>query len=116
MERCLAAIFAADVVGYSRLMDEGRTLARLEGLAEPGGICISGKVYEEVGDKLPTTFGDVGEQKVKNIPEPIRGYRWAASCTWHKAMKMQSRLSTGSCAQLQPTCGDRSLLCATWIG
>ena len=50
--------------------------ARLEGLAEPGGICISGKVYEEVGNKLPTAFEDLGEQEVKNIPEPVRVYRW----------------------------------------
>ncbi len=35
--------------------------ARLEGLAEPGGICISGKVYEEVRNKLPTAFEDLGE-------------------------------------------------------
>jgi adenylate cyclase len=53
--------------------------ARLEGLAEPGGICISGKVYEEVGDKLPTAFEDLGEQKVKNIPKPLRVYRWTSA-------------------------------------
>ena len=50
--------------------------ARLEGLAEPGGICISGKVYEEVRNKLRTAFEDLGEQEVKNIPEPVRVYRW----------------------------------------
>ena len=50
--------------------------ARLEGLAEPGGICISAKVYEEVRNKLPTAFEDLGEQEVKNIPEPLRVYRW----------------------------------------
>jgi TolB-like protein/Tfp pilus assembly protein PilF len=50
--------------------------ARLEGLAEPGGICLSGKVYEEVRHKLPTAFEDLGEQKVKNIAEPVRVYRW----------------------------------------
>ena len=50
--------------------------ARLEGLAEPGGICISGKVYEEVRNKLPTAFEDLGEQEVKNIREPVRVYRW----------------------------------------
>ena len=49
--------------------------ARLEGLAEPGGICISGKVYEEVRNKLPTVFEDMGEQDVKNIPEPVHVYR-----------------------------------------
>jgi TolB-like protein len=50
--------------------------ARLEGLAEPGGICISGKVYEEVRNKLPTAFEDLGEQEVKNIAETVRVYRW----------------------------------------
>jgi adenylate cyclase len=50
--------------------------ARLEGLAEPGGICISGKVCEEVRSKLSTAFEDLGEQEVKNIPQPVRVYRW----------------------------------------
>jgi adenylate cyclase len=50
--------------------------ARLEGLAEPGGICISGKVYEEVRNKLSTVFEDLGEREVKNIREPVRVYRW----------------------------------------
>jgi TolB-like protein len=50
--------------------------ARLEGLAEPVGICISGKVFEEVGKKLPTAFEDLGEQEVRNIAEPVRVYRW----------------------------------------
>ena len=48
--------------------------ARLEQLAEPGGICVSGKIYEEVRDKLPYTFEDRGEQQVKNIARPIRTY------------------------------------------
>ncbi len=51
--------------------------ARLEGLAEPGGICISSKVYEEVKNKLPAAFEDLGDQKVKNIREPVRVYRWS---------------------------------------
>jgi adenylate cyclase len=50
--------------------------ARLEGLAEPGGVCISGKVREEVRNKLSAAFEDLGEQKVKNIAEPVRVYRW----------------------------------------
>jgi TolB-like protein/Tfp pilus assembly protein PilF len=49
--------------------------ARLEGLAEPGGICISGNAYEQVRDKLPARFEDLGEQQVKNIDRPIRVYR-----------------------------------------
>ncbi len=56
--------------------DSVNIAARLEGLAEPGGICISGKVYEEVRNKLSITFEDLGEREVKNIPEPVRVYRW----------------------------------------
>jgi adenylate cyclase len=48
--------------------------ARLEGLAAPGGICISGTVRDHVGDRLPYTFEDMGEQSVKNIARPIRVY------------------------------------------
>jgi adenylate cyclase len=49
--------------------------ARLEGLAEPGGICVSAKVFEEVGNKLNLGFEDLGPQEVKNIDEPVRAYR-----------------------------------------
>ena len=48
--------------------------ARLEALAEPGGVCISGMVQEHVRDKLPFAFADKGEQAVKNIARPIRVY------------------------------------------
>jgi adenylate cyclase len=51
--------------------------ARLEQLAEPGGVCLSGKVYEEVRDKLPYAFEDRGEQQVKNIARPVRAYALA---------------------------------------
>jgi adenylate cyclase len=53
--------------------------ARMEGLAEPGGICVSGKVYEEVGNKLHTSFEDLGPTKVKNISKPVRVYRWSTA-------------------------------------
>ncbi len=49
--------------------------ARLEGLAEPGGICISGTVYEHVHNKLDAAFEDLGEIEVKNIAEALRVYR-----------------------------------------
>jgi TolB-like protein/class 3 adenylate cyclase len=45
--------------------------ARLEGLAEPGGICISGSVFEQVKRRLPFGFEDLGPQSVKNIAEPV---------------------------------------------
>ncbi len=50
--------------------------ARLESLAEPGGICISGSVHEQVCDRLDLAFEDMGEQEVKNIARPIRVWRW----------------------------------------
>jgi adenylate cyclase len=52
--------------------------ARLEQLAEPGGLCISGKVYDEVRDKLPYSFEDQGERQVKNIARAVRVFRLSA--------------------------------------
>jgi adenylate cyclase len=49
--------------------------ARLEALAEAGGICVSGAAHDQVRDKLGLTFEDIGEQAVKNIARPIRTYR-----------------------------------------
>ncbi len=48
--------------------------ARLEGLAEPGGICVSDKVHAEVRSKTDRGFADLGEHDVKNIAEPVRAY------------------------------------------
>jgi adenylate cyclase len=48
--------------------------ARLEALAEPGGICVSGVVDEQIRDKLPFLLDDLGEQSVKNIARPVRVY------------------------------------------
>src|SRR6516164_5978776 len=48
--------------------------ARLEALAEPGGICISRMVRDQVRDKLAYAFEDLGEQSVKNIARPVRVY------------------------------------------
>jgi len=50
--------------------------ARLEALAEPGGICISRMVRDQIRDKLPYPFEDLGEQSVKNIARPVRVYAW----------------------------------------
>jgi TolB-like protein/class 3 adenylate cyclase/Tfp pilus assembly protein PilF len=49
--------------------------ARLEGLADPGGICIARNVYNQVKDKLDLTFEHLGEKEVKNIAEPVTVYR-----------------------------------------
>src|SRR2546423_4509030 len=49
--------------------------ARLEGLAEPGGICVSARVQEDVAGRLGLSFDDIGEQSLKNIARPVRVYR-----------------------------------------
>ena len=49
--------------------------ARLEALAEPGGICLSAAAHEQVRDRLDIAFDDLGEQQVKNITRPVRVYR-----------------------------------------
>ena len=51
--------------------------ARLESLAPPGGICVSQTVREQVAGKLPVAFADIGPQRVKNLPNPIRAYVFA---------------------------------------
>ena len=49
--------------------------ARLEGIAEPGGICVSRTVYEQIGTRLDISFTDLGEQKLKNIAQAVRAFR-----------------------------------------
>jgi adenylate cyclase len=49
--------------------------ARLEGLAEPGGICVSARVQEDARGKLELAFEDIGEQQLKNIDRPVHAYR-----------------------------------------
>jgi adenylate cyclase len=64
------------MVESDRIMGDGvNVAARVEGLAEPGGIGISGTVFDQVEGKLALEFEDLGEQTVKNIPKPVRVYR-----------------------------------------
>ena len=59
-----------------RLYGDGVNIAaRLEGLAESGGICISGEVHSQVRSRLGLDFEDLSELPVKNIPEPVHVYR-----------------------------------------
>jgi class 3 adenylate cyclase/pimeloyl-ACP methyl ester carboxylesterase len=53
--------------------------ARLEGLAEPGGICVSDSAYQMIQDDVPEPFRDLGKQKVKNIERLIRVWQWTPS-------------------------------------
>src|SRR5215471_14464503 len=63
-----------------RIYGDGVNIAaRLEGLAEAGGICISGTVYDQVATKLPLTYKFLGQQTVRNIARPVRAYRVQAA-------------------------------------
>jgi len=64
------------IVEGDRIYGDGVNIAaRLEGLADPGGICISRTAYDQIEDKLPLAYEYLGEKTVKNIPRPIRAYR-----------------------------------------
>ena len=73
-------------VNLGDIIDDGRDIhgegvnvaARLETLAEPGGICISGDVFNQVRNRIEADFKDIGEHQVKNVSAPIRVYRLAA--------------------------------------
>ncbi len=70
-------------INLGDVIEEGETIfgdgvniaARIENLAEGGGICISGTVYDHVENKLDVSFDYWGEQSVKNIPNPVRIYQ-----------------------------------------
>lgn len=60
----------------ARIYGDGINIAaRLEGIAEPGGICLSGKVYEEIKGRIDVACEDTGEQQLKNIASPVRVFR-----------------------------------------
>ena len=69
--------------------------ARLEGLADPGGICASARIQEDVAGKLDLRFEDMGEQNLKNIARPVRVYRV-------RLLKIE-RTPTGSPLEIAPT-------------
>ena len=63
--------------------------ARLQSIAKPGGVCISGATYDQVRKVLPMTFVDLGVQQVKNIQEPIRAYQVGAPSEAQEAASLR---------------------------
>ena len=71
------------IVDGERIYGDGVNIAaRLEGLAHPGGICISRTAYEQIEDKLPLAYEYLGEMTVKNIQKPIRAFRVHIEPAW----------------------------------
>ncbi|MDB5618336.1 MAG: adenylate cyclase 3 [Tardiphaga sp.] len=62
------------IEGDDILGDGVNVAARLEGIAEPGGICISGSAYDQVREKVAVEFADLGERSLKNIARPVRAF------------------------------------------
>jgi len=76
----------------TRIYGDGINIAaRLEALAEPGGVLVSNTVYDQVRGKLPLTFEDLGERQVKNIEQPVRIYRLAIPATSSTAVSTRVR-------------------------
>jgi adenylate cyclase len=75
--RFRVGIHVGDIIvqGDNLFGDAVNIAARLEALAEPGGICVSSTVRDHIGTKLPLSFTGLGEQQVKNIAQPVKAYR-----------------------------------------
>jgi TolB-like protein len=76
------------IEGEDILGDGVNVAARLEGIAEPGGICVSSSAYEHVRGKVPVDFTDLGEQTLKNIARPIRAYAVGLSANAHQTASL----------------------------
>ena len=85
--------------------------ARLEALAEPGGICVSRVVRDQVRDKLAVSFEDMGEQQVKNIARPVRAYRALLAEKRRRALdpvKDRGAAAAAPTGRRSPSCRSRT--------
>jgi class 3 adenylate cyclase len=89
--------------------------ARLEGIAEPGGICISSAAYDQVRGKVGVQFAELGEQTLKNIDRPVRAYAVVGDGSSAATQAERARLSSLSppvcpswCCRLRTSAADPS--------
>ena len=80
------------IEGDDILGDGVNIAARLEGIAEPGGICISEDAFRQVRGKVEAEFADLGEQSLKNIARPLRVYRVGLSSAARQAISPAAAL------------------------
>lgn len=89
------------IVDGDDLQGDGVNIAtRLEGMADPGGICISGSVHEHVRDRIELVFEDLGEKNLKNIDRPMRTWRWVSRVTSTATVPTSNHLGKPSIAVL----------------
>ena len=81
------------IEGEDILGDGVNVAARLEGIAEPGGICISSSAYDQVRGKVVVEFADLGEQRLKNIERPVRVYAAAPQLEVEKPFQLPDKPS-----------------------
>ena len=83
------------IEGDDILGDGVNIAARIEGVAEPGGISISEDAWRQVQGKVAANFVDSGEQSLKNIARPVRVYRVELGGTWHDLPPRHRKHRTG---------------------
>ena len=116
-------IHLGDIVEESDgdLMGDGVNIAaRLEGVCEPGGICLSEDAYRQVRDKLKLEFVDLGEKQLKNITRPVRAYGLSAAAIAASTDQQLSKRSPAASGRMGwaaviAACGVAALA-AGWFG
>jgi len=105
------------MVDGDRIYGDGVNIAaRLEVLADPGGICISSIVHNQVKNKLDLSYEDIGDQDVKNIPDPIQAYKILSTSNTVAILNGKSEgISEKKYRKLFPILGILILLCIGFI-
>ena len=88
--------------GDDILGDGVNVAARLEGIAEPGGVCVSGSVLEHIQGRVAAEFIDLGEQRLKNIGKPVRAYAISADAIAAAKIDAREPASTSKAASASP--------------
>jgi len=96
--------------GDDILGDGVNVAARLEGLATPGSICISGNVHDQLTGKLDVAFEDAGEQTVKNVPKPVRVWHWQSDAAQTVLTKPPAPLDPDPTRHTDRYTGQRDLI------
>ena len=104
------------VDGDNLLGDGVNVAARLEELAEPGGVYISGTVFEQVKGKVDLGFDDLGEQAVKNIAEPVPTYRIAIGPGVRSRIRRMARAGSAKLRWLSASAALVLLMAAAGVG